>query len=61
MTVPCAPGTIRDVKPEDTEVLQAAVAVLNEGDIDPFVELMAVDLRWEGVSRGWLWWRRIPS
>lgn len=42
--------------------LSAAINNINEtGDIDPFVNLMAPDMRWSGVSTGLLWRRRTPS
>lgn len=45
----------------DVERLEAAVAALNDGDLDPFVGLIDDDMVWTGQPQGWLWWRHTPS
>ena len=38
-----------------------AVDALNDRDIEPFVALMADDMKWEGVRTGLRWWRHRPN
>ncbi len=45
----------------DVKRLEAAVVALNEGELEPFVGLIADDMVWEGQSQGWLWWRHTPQ
>ena len=45
----------------DIDHLRGAVAALNEGDLEPFVALIAPQMIWTGKPQGWLWWRRTPS
>jgi ketosteroid isomerase-like protein len=43
------------------ERLRAAADALNEGDPEPFLTLLADDVEWRGVSRGFLWWKKTAS
>jgi hypothetical protein len=45
----------------DAERVQQALDAAIDGDVEPFVALLAPDLEWRGVERGHLWWRRAPS
>lgn len=45
----------------DVKRLEAAVVALNNGELEPFVALIADDMVWEGQSQGWLWWRHTPQ
>ncbi len=47
--------------PADVKRLEAAVVALNDGELEPFVGLIADDMVWEGRSQGWLWWRHTPQ
>jgi ketosteroid isomerase-like protein len=42
---------------EDAASIQQALEAAIEGDVDPFVALLAPNLEWRGVQRGHLWWR----
>ena len=41
--------------------LRAAVAALNNGDVEPFIALVDENSEWRGVTRGHLWWKHAPS
>jgi len=41
--------------------LRAAAEALNEGDVEPFVALMAEDSEWRGVTSGHLWWKQTAA
>jgi ketosteroid isomerase-like protein len=41
--------------------LRAAAEALNEGDVEPFVALIAEDSEWRGVTSGHLWWKQTPA
>ena len=45
----------------DAERIQAAYDAAIAGDVEPLVRLLAPDLEWRGVERGFLWWRHAPS
>lgn len=45
----------------DVTSLTAAVAALNERDVEPFVGLMAEDMVWTAQAPRWLWWRPAPG
>lgn len=49
------------MQPADLELLAGAVEALNDGDLEPFVDLMAQDMVWAGLPQGWLWWRHTPT
>jgi len=50
-----------DMDSVSVEALRSVVDALNQGEIQPFVDLMADDMVWEGSAHGWLWWRPTPS
>jgi ketosteroid isomerase-like protein len=41
--------------------LRAAAEALNEGDVEPFVALIAEDGEWRGVTTGHLWWKKTAA
>jgi ketosteroid isomerase-like protein len=41
--------------------LRAAVAALNDGDVEPFIALIDENSEWRGITRGHLWWKHAPS
>ncbi len=45
----------------DIDRLETAIASLNDGELAPFVGLIAEDMVWTGRPQGWFWWRTTPS
>ena len=45
----------------DAVRIQRAFEAAIDGDVEPFVALLAANLEWRGVERGHLWWRSAPT
>jgi ketosteroid isomerase-like protein len=41
--------------------LRTAAEALNQGDVEPFVALIADDSEWRGVTSGHLWWKQTAA